>query len=110
MGTEVKTPDKPLTAKMLSSALAGTYEERKSEEKVLTIRYKSGERPKVEFSGFWGGLDIKAVLSAIPRAYKVSRRNAIRSASELRRDITRQVRPTAENTGKPEGGSDVGNI
>ena len=88
---------KPLTAKDLSSALSGTADERKTEEKIMTIRYKAGQRPIIEFSGFWGGLDIKAVMSAVPRAYRLRRR-----------DITRPARVAVETTGKPEqGGSDV---
>lgn len=90
----------PLTAKDLKSALIGTAEERKTGEKLMTVRYKPGQRPEVTFSGFWGGLDIKAVMSAIPRSYKL-----------MRRDITRPMRPSVKQTGLiPEGGSDVGNI
>ncbi len=76
----VVTKEKPkiLTAKSLSKELSGSYKERVEEEKTMVVKYHRGSRPEIFFTGFWGGIDIKAILKTIPRAYRLRRREMTR--------------------------------
>lgn len=69
--------DKPLTAKMLADGLQGTKAERDTEEKMIVLRMTLGQRPVVEFSGFWTGKYIKSALSSISKAYRIRRHKMI---------------------------------
>lgn len=74
---------KGLTAKVLSKELSGSYIDRLEEEKTMVVKYHKGMRPDIFFTGFWGGLDIKAVLRTIPRAYRLRRRDMTRPVSQV---------------------------
>lgn len=89
-----------LSSKLLSKELSGTYKERLDEEKTIFIKYHRGARPEVIFTGFWGGHDIKATIKAIPRAYRVRRR-------EMTRPIVVEQKPLEVKGG---GGSDVSKL
>ena len=77
------TQTKRLTAKVLSKELSGSHIERIEEEKTMVIKYHRGMRPEIFFTGFWGGLDIKAILRTIPRAYRLRRREMTRPVHQV---------------------------
>jgi hypothetical protein len=64
---------KPLTAKDLSSALAGDAKERIEGEKKLVITMLYGKRPEVTFFGFWNGKFIAGAMNAVAKAYRLQR-------------------------------------
>jgi len=56
----------------LSSALAGTPQQRmEEEERTILLKYIPGKRPEVVFTGFWTGKFIKGAINAISRAYRL---------------------------------------
>jgi hypothetical protein len=79
LNANVKVPEvqptvpKPLTAKVLSSALADDSKERIEGEKSLTIHMTYGKRPEVVFHGFWNGKFIAGAMNAVAKAYRLQR-------------------------------------
>ena len=76
--------EKPkITAEALSSVLQGTVEQRKEEEKTIVIRMIEGQRPEVDFTGFWTGKLMKAAINGLSRAYRLRRHRMIGKAHEV---------------------------
>lgn len=53
-----------------TAALQGTPKQRMEEEKSVVIRIIPGQRPQVEFGGFWTGKYIQAAQNALAKAYR----------------------------------------
>ena len=88
--------DAKLTARVLSKELSGSHTDRLEEEKTMVIKYHRGTRPEIFFTGFWGGIDIKAILKTIPRAYRLRRR-------EMTRPAVVETKPIKVDGGKGKG-------
>lgn len=86
------TVPKPLTARVLSSALADDTKERIEGEKSLTIKMIYGKRPEVKFDGFWNGKFIAGAMNAVAKAYRLQRA---------------KPKGLPANTNQKVGGSDV---
>lgn len=78
---ESKTPDS--TARDLKHALGGSIEEREKEEKTIVLKMSLGQRPEVEFYGFWNGKLVNNAINAISRAYRLLRHKAIRTNANV---------------------------
>lgn len=71
--------DAPLTAKDLKQHLGGTINERIEEDRSIVLTMKHGERPEVQFNGFWNGRLIKNAQNAIARSYRERRHKQVRA-------------------------------
>ena len=59
--------------RQLADALMGSYKERMEEEKTIFLVFKPGERPSVNFTGFWSGKFIRAAMDSIAKAYRMAK-------------------------------------
>ena len=62
----------------LAGALQGTAKERLEEERTIVLTMTAGQRPVVNFTGFWSGKFIRAAMDSIARAYRLRRNSASR--------------------------------
>ena len=53
-----------------TTALQGTVKQRKEEPKTAVIKIVPGEKPQVEFGGFWTGKYIQSAMNALSKAYR----------------------------------------
>ena len=75
-----ETTETPTTGVGLAGALQGSEKQRLEEEKSITIKMVPGEKPQVEFVGFWNGRILNAAMNSISRAYRLRRHHVIREA------------------------------
>lgn len=81
-GTVAKTevqPAPPLTGKDFKQALAGSLEDRMKEDRSIVLTMKHGEKPEVNFNGFWNGRLVQNAMNAISRGYRHRRHKNIRA-------------------------------
>ena len=64
---------KPLTASTLRHVLADDAKERIEGEKTVNVKMVYGQRPEVNFTGFWSGKFISGAMNAIAKAYRLQR-------------------------------------
>lgn len=81
-----------ITAKDLKNGLAGGVDDRMKETKVIVVTFTYGQRPAVEFQGFWNGKLVHNAMSAISRAYRLTRHKNIRAnaGAQVARATTKQ--------------------
>ena len=87
----------------LSNALMGTDVQRKDEVKTILLMFKPGEKPDVQFTGYWDGKFLRAALNSISKAYRLRRNKSTGPA------VQEQQEPAPKETGKKEEG-DVGKV
>ena len=79
----MKVETEPLgVAKDLKQGLAATASQRITEDRSIILTMKHGERPEVQFSGFWNGKLVNNAMNAISRGYRLRRHKAIRENAE----------------------------
>lgn len=71
-----------LTAKDLKQALSGTINQRLEEDRAIVLTMKHGERPEVQFDGFWNGRLVKNAMNAISRGYRLRRHKQVRANAQ----------------------------
>jgi len=71
------------TAQDLKTILSGTVEQRMQETKSIIITMKYGERPEVQFIGFWNGRFVRNAMNAISRNYRLCRHKQIRAHADV---------------------------
>lgn len=69
----------PLTAKELKHDLGGDYKGRLEGDRSIVLTMKHGERPTVNFGGFWNGKLVNNAMNAISRAYRLQRHKDVRA-------------------------------
>ena len=72
-----------LTAKDLKQGLAGTVNQRMEEDRSIVLTMKHGEKPDVNFNGFWNGHLVKNAMNAISRGYRLRRHKDIRAHASV---------------------------
>lgn len=81
--TVVEKKETPLTAKDLKQHLGGTINQRIEEDRSIVLTMKHGERPEVQFNGFWNGRLIKNAQNAIARSYRERRHKHMRANASI---------------------------
>jgi len=78
-----KKKEPELKAKDLKQALSGTISERELEDRSIILTMKHGEKPVVNFNGFWNGKLVKNAMNAISRGYRLRRHKQIRAHADV---------------------------
>lgn len=79
----LKPTEAPLTAKDLKKDLIGSFDDRMKEVKTIHLTLSYGQRPEVEFGGFWNGKLVNNAMNAISRAYRLQRHKSIRTGAQV---------------------------
>lgn len=82
----------------MSNALMGSDTQRKEEVKTILLTFKPGEKPDVQFTGFWDGKFLRAALNSISKAYRLRRNKPTGPAVQEKQDLA------PKETGKKEEG------
>jgi len=83
---EVETPvvvEPELNARDLSQELSGSINARMEEDRSIILTMKHGERPEVDFNGFWNGRLVKNAMNAISRGYRLRRHKQVRAHADV---------------------------
>lgn len=79
---EVVVPKDNTVIKIGRKVETSVVNERNETFRKITIIYKPGERPFVEFDGFWSGRLLQSAISSISKAYRLRRYEMTRSVRE----------------------------
>lgn len=60
-----------------TEALQGSLIERDKEIKSIFIKMVPGERPQIDFMGFWNGRMLQAAINSISKAYRTRRHDVL---------------------------------
>lgn len=72
-----------LTAKDFKQELSGTMNQRLVEDRSIVLTMKHGERPEVQFNGFWNGRLVHNAMNALSRCYRQLRHKQVRAHADV---------------------------
>jgi hypothetical protein len=85
------------------SELSNALSQRVNEAKELKIVMTPGQKPVVEFKGFWSGKFITAAMNSVAKAYRIQARNMVRPRAKINEEVKTQSLVTAVKGEKGDG-------